>query len=537
MIAHRFARLFLLPLLLSLAVSLAAAQTTATPHLFFRVTLAAGMQPVASGRVLIFLEAGSGAKQVQANEFHPSATSIAAKEITDLHPGESIDVDVDSIAFPAPFSSLQPGTYEAQAILDVNHTYAYDGLEAGDLESSVLALPNWTPGAGDEPAFTLNEVVPQREPRPLPLSPDVLAAAQKSIQFADFTSPVLSAFSGRPTHIRAWVVLPPGYAEHPHQRYPTVYWTHGFGAKLEYIRDNGLMIYSRMAAGKIPPMIWLMLDESLPTGTHEFADSVNNGPWGTALTTEFIPWIEAKYRMDARARGRFLNGHSSGGWATLQLQVNYARIFGGTWSTSPDPSDFHDFTGVDLYAPHANVYHRPDGTLYPLVRDHAHVIATYEEFAKQEVVLGTYGGQMASFDWVFSPRGADGKPLQMFDRKTGDVNPDVVAYWHDHYDLSNVVATHWSTRGPYLKGKIHLIVGTADTFYLDGSAHKFEAVLKSLNADPHFTYRPDRTHMNLYEENGDRMALMDEIAAQMYAVARPSAHWTVPAGEDVLSHK
>ncbi|MGB9145392.1 MAG: enterochelin esterase, partial [Acidobacteriaceae bacterium] len=260
MIAHRFARLFLLPLLLSLAVSLAAAQTTAAPHLFFRVTLASGMQPVASGRVLIFLEAGSGAKQVQANEFHPSSTSIAAKEITDLHPGESIDIDVDSIAFPAPFSSLQPGTYEAQAVLDVNHTYAYDGLEAGDLESSVLALPNWTPGTGDEPAFTLDEVAPQRPPRPLPLSPGVLAAAEKSIQFADFTSPVLTAFSGRPTHIRAWVVLPPGYADHPHQRYPTVYWTHGFGAKLEYIRDNGLMIYSRMAAGKMPPMIWLMLD-------------------------------------------------------------------------------------------------------------------------------------------------------------------------------------------------------------------------------------------------------------------------------------
>ena len=58
--------------------------------------------------------------------------------------------------------------------------------------------------------------------------------------------------------------------------------------------------------------------------------------------------------MDGHASGRFLNGHSSGGWATLQLQTHYPKIFGGTWSTSPDPSDFHDFTGVDLYAPNAN---------------------------------------------------------------------------------------------------------------------------------------------------------------------------------------
>ncbi|HTW46592.1 MAG TPA: alpha/beta hydrolase-fold protein [Acidobacteriaceae bacterium] len=525
----KFLRLLLLPLL----VACACAQT-ASPHLFFRVTLGSGMQGPVSGRVLIFLEEGSGAKQVRVNEFRPSAVSIAAREISDLQPGASIDVDVDNLAYPGPFSERKPGTYEAQAVLDVNHTYAYDGLEAGDLESSVVALPNWTPGTGEEPAFTLDTVAGAPPPRPLPLNADALAAAEKTIQPADFVSPALTAFSGRETHIRAWVVVPPGYADHPREHYPTVYWTHGFGAKLPYIRSYALLISNRMAAGKIPPMIWVFLDESLATGTHEFADSVNNGPWGEALTAEFIPWIETKYRMDARATGRFLNGHSSGGWATLQLEINYPKVFGGTWSTSPDPSDFHDFTGVDLYAPHANVYHRADGTLYPLVRDHDKVIATYEEFAKQEEVLGDYGGQMASFEWVFSPRGADGRPLEMFDRQTGDVNPSVVAYWHDHYDLAHLVEANWATRGPDLKGRIHLIVGTADTFYLDGAAHRLEAVLNRVGGDPHFTYRENRTHFDLYEENGDRMAMIDEIAAQMYAVARPAAHWQLPNGETAI---
>jgi hypothetical protein len=264
-----------------------------------------------------------------------------------------------------------------------------------------------------------------------------------------------------------------------------------------------------------------MLDESLATGTHEFADSVNNGPWGAALTTEFIPWIESKYRMDAKGSGRFLEGHSSGGWATLQLQVNYPKIFGGTWSTSPDPSDFHSFSQIDLYAPHANLYRKPDGSAYPIVRDHEKVLGTMEEFARQERVLGDYGGQLASFEWVFSPRGADGRPLQMFNRDTGNVDPVVVSYWHDHYDLANIVATDWAARGKDLHGKIHLIVGTADTFYLDGAAHKFEAVLKGLNADPHFTYIDNRTHFDLYKEGDDRMALFDKITSEMYAVARP----------------
>lgn len=270
-------------------------------------------------------------------------------------------------------------------------------------------------------------------------------------------------------------------------------------------------------------MIWVMLDEHLPTGTHEFADSVNNGPWGTALTQEYVPWLESQYHMLGQARDRFLQGHSSGGWATLQLQINYPQVFGGTWSTSPDPSDFHDFTGVDLYAAGANVYHRPDGTSYPIVRMQGKVIASFEEFARLEQVLGPYGGQMASFDWVFSPRDAGGRPQPMFDRTTGAVDPRVIAYWRTHYDLAHIVRTTWPQRGPSLTGKIHVYVGTADTFYLDGAAHRLDTVLSGLGAEAHFTFRAGRSHFDMYAMNGDRMALMDTIAAQMYLAAYPAA--------------
>jgi Putative esterase len=491
-------------------------------HLFFRVTAGPGITAPVSGRLLIFLSAGSGAKAVDLNEFHPGAVSIAAKEISRLAPGGSVDVDTDDLCYPGPFSDLKPGDYQVQAALDVEHTYAYSGRTQGDWISPVVPLTGWTPGAGNEPVLTLTSVVPER------VLPKGTPAEEQSAHLEEMVSPALTRFWGRDMSVRAWVILPPGYEASGRERYPTVYWTHGFGGNLAYSKVMGERIYEREAQGKMPPMIWVMLDESLPTGTHEFADSVNNGPWGEALTKEFIPHLEAKYRMDARASGRFLQGHSSGGWASLQLQVNYPRVFGGTWSTSPDPSDFHDFTGVDLYAPHANVYHRPDGTPYPLVRDHEKVIATFEEFAKIERVLGDYGGQMASFDWVFSPRGKDGRPLQMFDRETGDVNPAVVAYWRDHYDLAHICEADWAQRGPYLRGKIHVFVGTADTFYLDGAAHKLDAVLNGLHADAHFTFIPDRTHMDLYKVGDDRAGLFDEIGAEMWAVARPGKAWKKP---------
>ncbi len=515
-------------LFLSLALVLCslAALAQQPQHLFFRVTVGSNFTAPVSGRMLVFLTAGTGAKQVDENPFAPTAVYVAAKEVSDLAAGKSVDIDTDDIAFPAGFSALKPGDYQAQAVLDVNHTYNYGGRSAGDLVSDVVSLVSFTPGQGSEPVFLLNEVVPER-----PIHPDS-PEFKKSVHLEDFVSPALTAFSGRPIHIRAWVITPPEYDQNPKSRYPTVYWTHGFGAPFEYERIFGGFMLDLMAKKKLPPMIWVMLDESCPTGTHEFDDSVNNGPWGAALTAEYIPYLEKKYRMDARSSGRFLQGHSSGGWATLQLQIDYPTVFGGTWSTSPDPSDFHDFTGIDLYAPNANVYKRPDGTPYPLIRDHAKIIGTFEEFAKNERVLGPYGGQIASFEWVFSPRGTDGRPVPMFNRDSGDVDPVVVAYWHDHYDLANIVQKTWAQRGTRLRGKIHVFVGTADTFYLDGAAHKMEAVLKTLNADAHFTYIPDRTHFDLYtthkeggDPKGDRLGLFTQIGAEMYAVARPRSKW------------
>jgi hypothetical protein len=196
-------------------------------------------------------------------------------------------------------------------------------------------------------------------------------------------------------------------------------------------------------------------------------------------------------------------------------------VFGGTWSTSPDSSDFHDFSGIDLYAPNANAYKRADGTAYPLIRDKGQVIATFETFAHLERTLGAYGGQLASFDWVFSPRGQDGRPEPMFNRDTGAIDPAVVAYWHDHYDIAQRLRTHWPELKPDLDGKIHLIVGTADTFYLDGAAKLLKDTLDGLHAKSDIRFLPGKTHFDLYVEGDDRNALLKKIAWEMYGVARP----------------
>jgi enterochelin esterase-like enzyme len=536
--AHLAVTLPVLSSLLLCATAMRAQEAAPHRHAFVRVEVGKDLPGPVSGRLLVFAQkAGSGnkdeqqpggKKEVDISEFHPTDVSVAAVEIHDVTPGSAVEVDLDRTAYPAAFSAMPQADYELQAVVDSDHNYNYGGRDPEDWQSEVVAAKGWEPGVGSEPILTLSEH-PEAGRRAEMVAKAMAEVKPGEAEKAELESPMLSKFWGKPTYIRAWVILPPGYSAKAKATYPTLYWTHGFGGNLDYSLITGLGMRKAMVEHKAPPMICVMLDESLPEGTHEFADSVNNGPWGAALTKEFIPWLESKYRMDTRPSGRLLNGHSSGGWATLQLQVNYPRVFGGTWSTSPDPSDFHDFTGPSLYGTdpgtHVNLYRKADGSAWPIMRDKGQVQATLEQLAKLEVVLGPYGGQLASFDWVFSPKGPSGAPEPMFDRTTGDVDPKVVAYWRDHYDLAHLTEEHWAANGPVLKGRIHLFVGMADTFYLDGPAHLFEARLKALGADPHFTYIPDRTHFDLYKIGDDRMGLMWQIMSEMYAVARPGVDW------------
>jgi S-formylglutathione hydrolase FrmB len=360
----------------------------------------------------------------------------------------------------------------------------------------------------DETDLTLSKMNPERAMAPL-------AANARLIEFE---SPMLSAFWGRPVKMQASVILPPSYAAAKTQRYPAVYSVSGYGGTHLGALRGAENVAKSMKEGKLPEMIYVHLNAHCPLGHHVFADSANNGPWGTALTKEFIPYIEKQFRMDARPSGRFLTGHSSGGWTTLWVMITHPDFFGGTWSTSPDPADFREFTGPDLTAyPPNNFYHDAAGKPYPLVRMEGKELMSLEQYARQERVLGYYGGQIASFEAVFSPKGPDGQPMPIFDRDTGRVDPAVQKAW-EKYDISRVLRANWRTLGPKLRGKLHIICGTADTFHLDESLRILEGELKKLGSDARIDFLEGRTHFDLYKDG-----LSERIAKEMYAVARPKA--------------
>jgi enterochelin esterase-like enzyme len=443
-----------------------------------------------SGRLLVFLADAKQPRDVLSGGFVPGETWIAAKEVEYFASGSTIEFDADQTAYPKPFSQAARGDYEFMALLDPDHTYARSAQVGGDLYSAVVTVRGINPADTAPVKLVINKLTPMR-PKPVDT---------ETVKLVEFVSPMLSNFWGRPITMRAGVVLPPDYATSASKKYPTVYNVHGFGGDHTRAWQSGPGIAKEITEGRRFPMVHVFLDASFSTGHHVFADSVNNGPWGRALTEELIPHLEKRFHLIPKTSARFLTGHSSGGWSTMWLEVNYPDVFGGTWSTSPDPVDLHSFTGIDVTPGSTqNAYRNKAGGPLNLVRMNRKDVASFEQFAKAEEVQDEYGGQIASFEWVWSPKGPDGRPMKLFNRETGEQDPFVQRAW-EKYDIRKIVETHWTTLGPKLLGKVHLVVGSEDTFHLEEAAMMFCGFLKSKGREDACEVVPGRDHMNLYQK-------------------------------------
>jgi len=105
-----------------------------------------------------------------------------------------------------------------------------------------------------------------------------------------------------------------------------------------------------------------------------------------------------------------------------------------------------------------------------------------------ELALGDHGLSGEQYDiWqaVYGPVGADGYPQPIFDKETGVIDHKVADYWRDHYDLHAILEKNWTTLGPKLQGKIHIYVGSADTYFLNNAVYYMEDFLKSTTNPPY----------------------------------------------------
>ena len=137
-----------------------------------------------------------------------------------------------------------------------------------------------------------------------------------------------------------------------------------------------------------------------------------------------------------------------------------------------------------------------------------------KNFSAMEVVSGR-GGQLFSFEAVFSPRGPDGEPRKLWDRDTGAVDAAVAEAWKK-YDIRLHLEKNWPTLGPKLVGKLHVYMGGDDTFYLEGATRLLGESLKRLGSDAMVEIFPGRDHGTVVDA-----ALRRRISREMAVAISP----------------
>jgi len=459
------------------ATSAAAFTTTnaaAVERIEVRLDAAAASKPVTGRLFVLFTTAKSGEPRMGPSWFKPEP--FFGQDVANFAPGSTHSLDRAADGYPEPLDKLAPGKYRVQAVLHQDRDCPFAGAGVGNPYSEVQEVEVDAEMKTLELALT--EITEEPKYRDSKWRKEVT-----------HRSKLLSDFHKREVVERCVVVLPQGYDEEPERRYPVIYTIPGFGGSHRDAR-----------AGRPPAadetgvkFIRVYLSGRCEWGHHVFADSRTNGPRGAALVGETIPMIDKTFRTIAEPTARFVTGHSSGGWSSLWLQVTYPEVFGGVWSLAPDPVDFRDFQRVDLYAsPVQSLYREASGERRPLARRGTTPVLWFDDFTKMDDTIAR-GGQLRSFEAVFSPLDERGIPQRMYDRRTGNVDPAVAAAWRP-YDINLKLKQNWKSLEPKLRGKLHIVMGELDTFYLNGATERLAETLKELKSDADVQLLPGEDH-------------------------------------------
>jgi hypothetical protein len=519
-----------LALMLLIAPLSAAAQT-------FTVTFPkeVSSQPL-DGRLLLLLSTDTSSEPRFQIDDTPRSQMVFGLTVGGWKPRETATVDATAWGYPVrSLKDVPPGDYTMQAVLNKYETFhRADGktvklhmdqgegqhwnISPGNLYSKPVKVHLGQDGAPVSVALT--EVIPPiQEP-----------ADTKYIRHIRIQSAALTKFWGRPMFVSAVVLVPEGFDEHTEAHFPLIIFHDHFVSGFDDFRttppdpnlkpdyserfhlagynriqqEEAYKFYQQWTSPKFPRMLIVKIQHANPFYDDSYAvNSANVGPYGDAIENEVVPAIEKKFRGIGQGWARFVYGGSTGGWEALAVQVFYPDHYNGAFAACPDPIDFHEYMNIDLYNDRNAFYlqgaHKR--VAQPAMRDYlGHTLITTEDNNAYELALGDHGRSGEQFDiWqaVYGPVGEDGYPQPIFDKKTGQIDHGVAQYWQQHYDLEAKLEREWAANGPKLAGKIHIYVGSDDTYFLNNAVYRMEDFLKETKNPPYggeVTYGPRAEH-------------------------------------------
>jgi len=488
------------------------------------------------GRLLLLLSTAPGEEPRMQIDDTPRSQIVFGVTVDSWQPGQPLLVDATASGYPIPsLNQVPPGEYTVQAVLNKYETFhRADGktvklhmdqgegqhwsISPGNLYSKPQKITVKPGGAPIQLALT--EVIP-----PIPPKSDT-----KYIRHIRIQSQLLTKFWGRPIELSAIVLVPEGFDDHARAHFPLIIFHDHFVDDFDNFRttppdpdlkpdfserfhiagynriqqQEAYKFYQQWTSPGFPRVLIVKIQHANPHYDDSYAvNSANVGPYGDAIETELIPAIEKQFRAIGQGWARFVYGGSTGGWEALAVQVFYPEHYNGAFAACPDPIDFHAYTTINLYDD-KNAFFLEGAhkrVAQPAMHDYlGHTLITTEQINAYELALGDHGRSGEQFDiWqaVFGPVGADGYPQPIFNKVTGDIDHKVAAYWRQRYDLEAILERDWARLGPQLAGKIHIYVGSDDTYFLNDAVYRMEDFLKATVNPPYggeVTYGPRAEH-------------------------------------------
>ncbi len=528
-----------------MVVVLLAAASAAASAQSFTVSFAKKLstKPL-DGRLMLLLSTDASAEPRMQIDDTPRTQMAFGVTVDGWAPGVAATVDATAAGYPVrSLKDVPPGEYMVQALLNVYETFHRSDGSVVKLHMDQGEGQHWniTPGnlyskpmkvtvnaggtaggnAGAAPVeISLSEVI----------APIADKQDTKYVRHIKIQSELLTKFWGRPMSLSAVVLVPEGFDEHPEARFPLMLFHDHFVDGIDDFRtmppdpnlkpdyserfhlagynriqqEEGYAFYQKWISAKYPRYLVVKVQHANPYYDDSYAvNSANLGPYGDAIETELMPAVEKKFHSIGQGWARFLYGGSTGGWESLAVQMFYPTHYNGAFVACPDPVDFHSYMTINLYDDKNAFYlegaHKR--VPQPAMRDYlGHTLITTEDNLAYEAMLGDHGRSGEQFDiWqaVYSPEGPDGYPMPIFDKATGEIDHKVAAYWHDHYDLTAILTRDWPTLGPQLQGKLHIYVGSDDTYFLNDAVYRLEDFLKSTTSpsyDGEVAYGPKAEH-------------------------------------------
>jgi len=534
-------------------------------------------KPLNGHLVLVIAKSDKTEPRMQLSETYDSAEGFGV-DAENLAAGTPLTIDAKTFGYPRrSLADIDAGDYYIQGVFNVYEQFHLASGKTVWLPPDKGEGQRWNQKPGNpfskpvkvhidgkaQIKLTLDQIIPPVEGTPE--DPSVIAQQQptaKWLKFERFRSEKLSAFWGRDMYLGAWILLPDEFDGHPDAKYPVIVYQDHFHSGIgpaqftatppdpkspQFRRmQNGYRLYQDWTSNRLPRVILIYVQNANPYYYDSYAvDSANVGPYGAAINDELIPSIEKKYRGIGQGWARATFGGSTGGWEALATQVFYPDSYNGAYVACPDPVDFHAYQNINLYDDANAFVRKGDFGQIPIAADRkpdGSVIAEEGAEFAYEYILGTHGRSTEQWDiWqaVFSPPGSDGYPAEIINPLTGAIDRNVLAYWHDHYDLAAILKRDWPTLGPKLEGKLHIAVGDGDTYFLNNAVHMLDRQLRetrSPHSDATFQYGPGMPHCytggpseyTMQQNNADWIErVLPQMVEHMLA--------TAPSGADTKS--